>query len=69
MLVVSKGQQLYPVPDVVGMKVEDAVKTLEDAGFKVNVHQFPGGPDRVLSQSPGSGSKKKRGSTVTLYAF
>ena len=69
MLVVSKGQQLYPVPDVVGMKVEDAVKTLEDAGFKVNVHQFPGGPDRVLSQSPGGGSKKKRGSTVTLYAF
>ena len=68
-LIVSKGPQVYEVPDVVGMKVEDAVKTLQDAGFKVNVHQFPGGPDRVLSQSPGGGSKKKRGSTVTLYAF
>jgi serine/threonine-protein kinase len=68
-LVVSKGPQLYPVPDVRGMKVNDAVKTLEDAGFKVNVDQFPGGPRRVLSQSPGPGSKKKSGSTVTLYAF
>jgi len=68
-LVVSKGPQLYPVPDVRGMKVDDAVKKLEDAGFKVNVDQFPGGPGRVLSQSPGPGSMKKRGSTVTLYAF
>jgi len=68
-LVVSKGPQLYPVPDVRGMKVDDAVKKLEDAGFKVNVDQFPGGPGRVLSQSPGPNSKQKRGSTVTLYAF
>jgi serine/threonine-protein kinase len=68
-LVVSNGPQLYPVPDVRGMKVADAVKKLEDAGFKANVDQFPGGPGRVLSQSPGPNSKKKRGTTITLFAF
>jgi serine/threonine-protein kinase len=68
-LVVSKGPQTYPVPDVVGMKISDAVATLQAAGFKTNVDDFPGGPNRVLSQSPGAGSKQKHGTTITLYAF
>jgi len=68
-LVVSKGPHLYPVPDVRGMKVDDAVNVLKNAGFKVNVNQFPAGPGRVLSESPGPGSKQKRGTTVTLYVF
>ena len=68
-LVVSKGQQLYPVPDVVGMTVSDAVALLQSQGFKADVHDFPGGPNRVLNQSPGGGSKQKRGKTVQLFAF
>jgi serine/threonine-protein kinase len=68
-LIVSKGPQLYQVPDVVGDKIDDAVAALQAAGFKAKVSDFPGGPNRVLSQSPGGGSKAKRGSTVQLYAF
>ena len=68
-LIVSKGPQLYPVPDVVGMKLNDAIATLQAAGFKTDVSNFPGGPDRVLSQSPGARSKQKRGITVHLYVF
>ena len=68
-LVVSKGPQTFPVPDVRGMKVDDAVALLQSQGFNASVHKFPGGPDRVLSQSPGPNSKAKRGTTVQLYAF
>jgi serine/threonine-protein kinase len=68
-LSVSKGPQTFPVPDVRGMKVDDAVAALKAAGFEATVSQFPGGPGRVLSQSPGPGSKQKRGTTVHLYAF
>jgi serine/threonine-protein kinase len=66
---VSKGPQLYPVPDVRGDTVPQATQILEAAGFKVTVSQFPGGPGRVLSQNPGAGSKAKRGATVHLYVF
>ena len=68
-LVVSKGPQTFPVPDVRGMKVDDAVALLQSQGFNASVHKFPGGPDRVLSQSPGPNSKAKHGTTVQLYAF
>jgi serine/threonine-protein kinase len=68
-LVVSKGPQLVEVPYVVGEKVKDATATLEAAGFAVKVSDFPGGPNRVLSQDPQAGSKAKPGSTVHLYAF
>ena len=68
-LVVSKGPQTFPVPDVVGEKLKDAEKTLTDAGFGFTVSNFPGGPDRVLSQSPGGGSKAKKGTVVQLYVF
>jgi beta-lactam-binding protein with PASTA domain len=68
-LVVSKGPQLFPVPDVVGMKLNDAISALQAAGFKTDVSNFPGGPNRVLSQSPGASSKQKRGTTVQLYVF
>jgi serine/threonine-protein kinase len=68
-LVVSRGPHLYPVPDVRGMKVDAAVAALKAAGFDATVSQFPGGPNRVLSQSPGPGSMQKRGTVVHLYAF
>jgi serine/threonine-protein kinase len=68
-LVVSKGPHLYDVPDVRGMKVADAVATLQAAGFQATVSQFPGGPGRVLSESPGAHSKQKHGATIHLYAF
>jgi len=68
-LVVSKGPHLYPVPDVTGENVDDAVAQLHRAGFKTNVHAFPTGPGQVLHQSPKGGSMQKQGTTVTLYVF
>lgn len=66
-LVVSRGQQKFPVPDETGQKVEKAIKDLQGHGFKVKVNQLPGGPGRVLQQSP-TGDQPK-GTTITLYVF
>ena len=64
---VSKGQQKFPVPDETGQKVEKAIKDLQSHGFKVKVNQLPGGPGRVLQESP-TGDQPK-GTTITLYVF
>ncbi|MBW8751489.1 MAG: Stk1 family PASTA domain-containing Ser/Thr kinase [Propionibacteriales bacterium] len=67
-LVVSKGPELVPVPAVRGAKLKDAEKTLEDAGFQVQVVHNPlyVGADYVVGSSPSEGELAPRGSTVTL---
>jgi serine/threonine-protein kinase len=65
-LVVSKGPELVPVPRVVGKSREDARRTLQRAGFAVRETSVFGGNGRVIAQSPGVGTKAKRGSTVTI---
>ena len=42
-LVVSKGPELFAVPDVVGSQVREARAALEGAGFRVEVDEFMGG--------------------------
>jgi beta-lactam-binding protein with PASTA domain/predicted Ser/Thr protein kinase len=64
---VSKGQQKFPVPDETGKKASDAIKALQDAGFKVQVNELPGGPGKVLQERP-TGDQPK-GTTITLYVF
>jgi beta-lactam-binding protein with PASTA domain/serine/threonine protein kinase len=68
-LVVSKGPVLVEVPKVQGMGTEQAVKTLEDAGFDVEQQhtQYFVGLEYVVRQSPGAGDKAPEGSTVTIY--
>jgi eukaryotic-like serine/threonine-protein kinase len=68
-LVVSKGPQLFPVPRVEGSDKQSAEARLRAAGFDVRVLELPGGPDSVLAQSPGPGSLRARGSTITLSVF
>lgn len=65
-LEVSKGPEQVEVPDVLGRARDDAVKVLEEAGFKVDVRNRIPGTDRVVFQEPGSG-KAKVGSTVVVY--
>jgi serine/threonine-protein kinase len=67
-VVVSKGPALVAVPHVNGMKVDDAKKTLEDMGFKVDVVQNPlyVGANYVVGSDPSEGSMVPQGSTVTL---
>ena len=68
-VVVSKGQEMLPLPSVYGMKVDKAQKTLQDAGFQVNVvyaavHFW----NQVMSQNPegGDGKTAPRNSVVTI---
>jgi serine/threonine-protein kinase len=66
-LSVSKGQQLFKVPDVTGQSVGHATKALPAAGFKVSVIQlFLTG--KVFSQTPGANSMQPRNTTITLWA-
>jgi beta-lactam-binding protein with PASTA domain/tRNA A-37 threonylcarbamoyl transferase component Bud32 len=68
--VVSKGPPLVDVPDVTGMRVDDAKRILHAAGFKVRVTSifpFVSG-DTVREQDPsgGNGKQATKGSTVTI---
>ena len=66
-LVVSKGPQLVPVPDVVGKQQDQAAQQLRAAGFQVSVQQVMGGFFGIVrQQSPAGGSKAPKGSTITL---
>jgi serine/threonine-protein kinase len=68
-LVVSKGPPMVEVPDVVGRPVAEAQQILTAAGLPPSVNQLPTGPGIVRGQSPGSGEKVPKGTTVTLYVY
>jgi serine/threonine protein kinase/beta-lactam-binding protein with PASTA domain len=73
---ISKGPQLFKVPDVSSnlngdpknwVSIQQATKTLTDAGFKVNV----GASGRfgvVTRQTPKGGSMQPLGTVITIYA-
>ena len=70
-LVVSKGPELFEVPNVVGLTRDEAVKRLRDAGFVVAGIGFPwniaiNGMTEVESQSPGRGAMREAGTTVRI---
>jgi beta-lactam-binding protein with PASTA domain len=68
-LVLSKGKEAVPVPNVTGLKQDKAVKQLRDLGFVANVQQqFSDTVQNgfVIDQTPSSGTADK-GSTVTLH--
>ena len=62
---VSKGPQLVKVPDVRGLRVADAIKTLQDLFFQVIVPNY-NSKGHVFDQSPAGGKSIPKGSTVTL---
>jgi serine/threonine-protein kinase len=67
-LVVSKGPQLFQVPDVTGMKIDRAIQVIEQAGFRANPQRaYPGGPGKVFRQSPGG--KQPKGTIIELDYF
>jgi eukaryotic-like serine/threonine-protein kinase len=67
---VSTGPQNVAVPNVVGQQQNQAVQTLQAAGFQVFVSQQrtnnPLDEGRVLAQNPAAGQQVPRGSGVTL---
>jgi beta-lactam-binding protein with PASTA domain len=72
-LVVAKEPKQVAVPDVVGdgtTSVNDAVDTLEQAGFRVRQKEkevdTPDEDSMVISQEPRAGEKRDKGSRVTI---
>jgi eukaryotic-like serine/threonine-protein kinase len=69
-LVVAKAPAEVPVPGVIDETEEDAVETLEDAGFTVNVEdgtaETPEEDGIVLEQDPRRDTPQPPGSEVTI---
>ncbi|MCW2694730.1 MAG: serine/threonine protein kinase [Mycobacterium sp.] len=71
-LTVSKGPQVTTVPDVTGLALTDARTKLVNAGFpEPTVRSLPGGPKKVLGQSPSGNTQVPTANlpTVILYVF
>ena len=70
-LTVSSGREITEVPSVVGLSLEDASRTLSDAGLSMSdsVEEEESSADntgRVTQQNPPAGSQLSRGSRVTV---
>ncbi|MBB4894034.1 serine/threonine-protein kinase [Streptomyces olivoverticillatus] len=67
-VVVSEGEEKIAVPDVRGMKFEEASSQLEDKGFTVKQKQQESDqtPGVVISQDPAADSKAPKGTEITL---
>jgi serine/threonine-protein kinase len=67
-LTVSKGPEMIEVPDVVGDSVDDAKRTLKDAGFDVEEDRGLLGlfGDTVKDQSVDGGDTAPKGSTIKI---
>jgi serine/threonine-protein kinase len=67
---VSKGPQLFDVPNVVGKTRDQAKQALEGAGFQVSYNAswnlFPDAVTQVTAQNPAAQSAHPKGTTVTL---
>lgn len=68
-LVISKGQEMKEIPDVVGKKSEEAKTLLIAAGFEVDIDEEYDDEieeDYVISQSPDGETQAAKSSTVTI---
>jgi serine/threonine-protein kinase len=70
-LIVSKGPELFPVPDVTGKTLTEAKQILDDNGFTSSYAAWgdlPGFAEmaRVTGQNPGSDKSLPRGGNVNL---
>jgi beta-lactam-binding protein with PASTA domain/predicted Ser/Thr protein kinase len=68
-LLLSTGKEQVEVPDVTGQTFDEASSELRNRGFQVSRKDQPTDdedPGTVLSQTPDSGGKVDKGSTVTL---
>jgi len=69
-LTVSGGAKFKTVPDIVGMSLDLAVRSLQDQGFSVKVepiYTIDEEPGYVIRISPQPGSSVPMGSTITVY--
>jgi serine/threonine-protein kinase len=70
-LTLSKGPQLFPVPDVSGQTADQATAALQAAGFQVSVvglNPLAGNPT-VRSESPAGGTQQPHNTKITLLTY
>ncbi len=69
-LIVSKGPELFPVPEVEGLSRDEAAQTIRDAGFEPTWNgiwnAFPNDFTEVTGSDPGAGSQRAKGTEITL---
>lgn len=69
-LIVSKGPELFPVPNVTGLTRDEAAQKIRDAGFEPVWNAiwsaFPNDFTEVSGTDPGPDSQRQRGVKVTL---
>jgi eukaryotic-like serine/threonine-protein kinase len=73
-LTLSDGPEPLEVPNVRGQLRDEAVETLEDLGFEVDIETRGGvgaflNPGRVFEQDPGPGAELLPGDEVLLYVY
>ena len=66
------GKKTVAVPDVSGLSITEAVQVLQEAGFEISDEQKEASSDTVpegdvVKTAPIAGTKKSKGSTITLY--
>ena len=66
---VSKGPELFPVPELKGLSAEAAEAKLVHLAFKYHTQQLPNGPGNVLTTIPSPGSMEPHGTVITLEIF
>lgn len=69
-VVISKGPELFTVPDVMGLSEADAKSKLSGDGFTVTVKSGVSSPadvGKVVNQNPEAGAKVKKDTTVTIW--
>lgn len=68
-LLVSRGPSTLAAPNVVGLKLDEARRQLEQAGFRlgrISKVDRRGPPGTVVEQSPAAGARAMRGSRIDL---
>ncbi|MCM1178802.1 MAG: Stk1 family PASTA domain-containing Ser/Thr kinase [Clostridium sp.] len=68
-LIISKGAEMMPVPDVVGKSLEEATTLLKAAGFEVETDEEYSEEveqDLIISQEPNGEAEAAKGSTVRI---
>lgn len=66
---VSKGPEYIQIPSVMGQPVDEAVATLEDAGFAVDTRKMLGERSQTVRLQTPLNQRAERGSTITIYLF
>jgi serine/threonine-protein kinase len=70
-VILSRGAERHPVPELAGLPLEDARIALTEAGLQAAVTaRIPGGPaEQVVAQGAAPGSRLLKGTTVPLLVW